>query len=61
MRVIENGINLFKLTFKDDKGVVTEWRLGSQYLYVVIGAVILLAVIIDQVIHEIGQRRKRAG
>lgn len=61
MRVIENGINLFKITFKDDKGATTEWRLGSQYLYVVIGAVILLAVIIDQVIHEIGQRRKRAG
>lgn len=61
MRVIENAINLFQWAYVDDKGVRRVWTLGSEYLFVVIGSVILLAVIIDQVIHEIGQRRKRAG
>lgn len=61
MRVIENGINLFRWTYKDSSGAQRIWTLGSEYLYVVIGAVILLAVTLDQVIHEIGERRKRAG
>ena len=59
LRVIENGINLVKYAYEDIAGVAREWRLSSNYQFVVIGAVILIAVILDQVVHELSERRKR--
>ena len=58
MRVIDNGINLFKFTYKDAAGAVQEFRLGTNWTYVVIGAVILIAVILDQVVHIYQARRR---
>ncbi|HZQ20502.1 MAG TPA: ABC transporter permease [Terriglobales bacterium] len=48
MKVIENGINLFKIDYHDSSGVLHEWRLNTNWQYIVIGGVILLAVILDQ-------------
>jgi ribose transport system permease protein len=63
MRVIDNGINMFqfKYTTADDHRRI--WRLDPNWTYIIIGAVILVAVIIDQVAHRIQSRRRarRAG
>jgi ribose transport system permease protein len=48
MKVIENAINLFKINYHDANGIQHEWRLNTNWQYIVIGAVILLAVILDQ-------------
>jgi len=48
MKVIENSINMFKISYHDASGLVHEWRLNTNWQYIVIGAVILLAVILDQ-------------
>lgn len=48
MKVIENSINMFKITYHDAAGVAQEWRLNTNWQYIVIGAVILIAVILDQ-------------
>ena len=63
LRVIYNGINLFKYVYKDAAGRVQEFRLGSQWEYVIVGTVIVLAVILDQAVHVLQQRRRtrRAG
>jgi ribose transport system permease protein len=49
MRVIDNGINLFKYG---------DFRLGTNWTYVVIGSVILIAVILDQLVHIFQARRR---
>jgi ribose transport system permease protein len=49
MRVIQNGINLFKWK---------EYSLGTKWTDVVTGAVILLAVILDQLVHIVQHRRR---
>lgn len=49
MKVIENSINMFKITYLDAAGVAQEWRLNTNWQYIVIGAVILTAVLLDQV------------
>jgi ribose transport system permease protein len=56
MKVIENSINLFKITYHDAAGVGHEWRLNTNWQYIVIGAVILIAVILDQCSHLLGYR-----
>lgn len=48
MKVIENSTNMSKITYHDATGLVQEWRLNTNWQYIVIGAVILIAVIIDQ-------------
>jgi len=48
MKVIENSINMFKITYHDAGGIAQEWRLNTNWQYIVIGAVILIAVILDQ-------------
>jgi ribose transport system permease protein len=53
MRVIENGINLFKINVHGQ-----DWRLGSKWNFVVIGAVILVAVTSDQIVHLMQERRR---
>lgn len=49
LRVIYNGINLFK--FRGEP-------LGTQWEFVVIGSVILVAVILDQVVHIVQAKRR---
>ena len=57
IRVIRNGINLFKLTYTV-KGIKQEFRLDTNWNDVIIGSVILLAVILDQLVH-IAQAKRR--
>lgn len=51
MRVIDNGINMFQLSYRDRDGVPRLWRLDPNWTFVIVGAVILLAVILDQIVH----------
>jgi ribose transport system permease protein len=63
MRVIDNGINMFQMPYVDDDGVARIWRLNPNWTFVIIGAVILVAVILDQVVHIVQAKRRvrRAG
>jgi ribose transport system permease protein len=58
MRVIDNGINMFQLRYLDPDGVPRIWRLNPNWTFVIIGAVILLAVVLDQVAHLWGAQRR---
>jgi ribose transport system permease protein len=60
MRVIDNGINMFQLQYQDAEGIHRIWRLNPNWTFVIIGGVILVAVILDQVVHIVqGKRRIR--
>jgi ribose transport system permease protein len=62
MRVIDNGINMFQIPYTDDRGVARIWRLDPNWTFVIVGAVILLAVVLDQVAHMLhSARRTRAA
>ena len=58
MKVIDNGIIMFQL-----KVGSRTFRLDTNWTFIIIGAVILIAVILDQVVHIVqGKRRtRRAG
>ena len=56
MKVIENSINMFKISYHDAAGIAHEWRLNTNWQYIVIGVVILLAVILDQAGHLLRAR-----
>src|SRR5258708_24317586 len=58
MRVIDNGINMFQIRY-EDSGVPRIWRLNSNWTFIIIGAVILQAVILDQVVHIVQAARSR--
>jgi ribose transport system permease protein len=58
MRVIDNGINMFQVFYRDAEGIRRIWRLDNNWTFIIIGAVILVAVILDQVVH-IAQARRR--
>jgi ribose transport system permease protein len=58
MRVIDNGINMFQLPYVDPDGIRRIWRLNPNWTFVIIGAVILLAVVLDQVVHVVQARRR---
>ena len=60
MRVIYSGINFFKFVYYDVNHVIREWRLGTNWENVIVGAVILIAVILDQIVHLI-QAKRRMG
>jgi ribose transport system permease protein len=62
IRVIRNGINLFKFNYVA-KGVKQEFRLDTNWNDVIIGSVILLAVILDQLVHfaQAKRRTRKAG
>ena len=49
MRVIVNGINMFR---------VGDWRPNENWKYIIIGAVILIAVVLDQLVHMYQERRR---
>ena len=60
MRVIDNGINMFQWFYTDSRGIRRIWRLDNNWTFIIIGAVILVAVILDQLVHIIqAQRRTR--
>jgi ribose transport system permease protein len=63
MRVIDNGINMFQVRYRDESGIPRIWRLDSNWTFVIIGSVILVAVILDQVVHivQAARRTSRAG
>ena len=63
MRVIDNGITMFQFKYVTAAGKHRIFRLNENWTYIIIGAVILVAVIIDQVAHKLQSRRRarRAG
>jgi ribose transport system permease protein len=63
MQVIYNGIIMFKVEYRDPDGVPRLWRLNSNWTNIIVGAVILIAVILDQVVHMVqaARRLKEAG
>jgi ribose transport system permease protein len=63
MRVIDNGINMFQWRYRDASGAGRIFRLDNNWTFIIIGAVILVAVILDQVAHLVQAKRRtrRAG
>jgi ribose transport system permease protein len=63
MRVIDNGINMFQVQYTDPEGIRRIWRLNPNWNWIIVGAVILAAVILDQVVHMVqaARRLKEAG
>jgi ribose transport system permease protein len=63
MRVIDNGINMFQIPYQDESGIQRLWRLNPNWTFVIVGTVILLAVILDQVVHmmQAARRVRQAG
>jgi ribose transport system permease protein len=58
MKVIEDGLDMFQLIYHDSRGRAHFWKPDDNWKYIVIGAVILIAVILDQVVHLFQQRRR---
>lgn len=58
MRVINNGITMFQFGYRDSAGVRRLWRLDPNWEFIIVGAVILIAVILDQVVHIVQARRR---
>jgi ribose transport system permease protein len=58
MRVIDNGIIMFQLPYTDADGIDSTWRLNKDWTNIIIGAVILVAVVLDQVVHMLQARRR---
>jgi ribose transport system permease protein len=60
IRILDNGINMFKLTFTDAAGKSVVWSLSDTWRNVIIGVVILAAVILDQMSHALRNRKRTA-
>ncbi len=58
MRVIDNGINMFQVRYDDDGGIPRLWRLNPNWTFIIVGAVILVAVVLDQVVHMVQAARR---
>jgi ribose transport system permease protein len=61
MRVIDNGINMFQAQYVDKDGVPRIWRLDPNWTFIIIGGVILVAVVLDQVVHLVQEKRRIRG
>ena len=63
MRVIDTGINTFQIPYTDPEGIHRIWRVNTNWNNIIVGAVILAAVILDQVVHMVqaARRLKEAG
>ena len=61
MRVIDNGINMFQIPYEDRDGVRRTWRLDPNWTFIIVGGVILLAVVLDQVAQILQGRRRLRG
>ena len=59
MKVIENGINMFKIGYHGAGGQAQEWRLDTNWRYIIVGGVILIAVVLDQLMHSFEERAKQ--
>jgi ribose transport system permease protein len=57
MRVIDNGINMFQWIHRDASGARRVFRLDNNWTFIIIGAVILVAVVLDQVAHLVQAKR----
>lgn len=60
IKVLDNGINLFKIVATRADGTESIWRLNENWRNVIIGAVILIAVILDQMGHVLKNRKRTA-
>ena len=58
MRVIQNGINMFRIGYHDAHHRHVYWTLDTNWENIIIGGVILTAVILDQVTHLVQHRRR---
>jgi ribose transport system permease protein len=58
MRVIDNGINMFQVQYTDVDGIQRLWRLNPNWTLIIVGAVILVAVILDQIVHMVQAARR---
>lgn len=58
MRVIDNGINMFQMRYIDAEGQRRIWRLDPNWTFIIIGGVILVAVVLDQVVHLVQTKRR---
>ena len=58
MKVIDNGINMFQVRTQDADGIPRLWRLNPNWTFIIVGAVILIAVILDQVVHVVQEKRR---
>jgi ribose transport system permease protein len=58
MRVIDNGINMFQIHFRDAEGQRRIWRLDPNWTFIIIGGVIVVAVVLDQVVHLVQAKRR---
>jgi ribose transport system permease protein len=61
MRVIDNGINMFQIQYTDADGIRRIWRLNPNWNWIIVGAVILIAVILDQAVHLVQAARRLKG
>ena len=58
MRVIDNGINMFQWSYRDEAGTPRIFRLDNNWTFIIIGGVILAAVVLDQIAHIFQDRRR---
>ncbi len=58
MRFIDNGINMFQFNYTDVDGVRRIWRLSTNWTNIIVGGVILVAVILDQLVHMVQAARR---
>jgi ribose transport system permease protein len=58
MRVIDNGINMFQVHYVDAERIPRIWRLNPNWTFIIIGMVILVAVVLDQVVHLVQAKRR---
>jgi ribose transport system permease protein len=58
MKIIDNGINMFQVQYTDPDGIRRIWRLNQNWQWIIVGAVILMAVILDQVVHMVQAARR---
>jgi ribose transport system permease protein len=58
MRVIDNGINMFQVHYVDADKIPRIWRLDQNWTNIIIGMVILVAVVLDQVVHLVQAKRR---
>ena len=58
MKVIDNGINMFQVRTQDADGIPRLWRLNPNWTFIIVGAVILIAVILDQVVHVVQEKSR---
>jgi ribose transport system permease protein len=58
MMIIQNGLEMFQVIYHTATGAPRYWKPDDNWRNIVIGAVILLAVILDQAVHLFQARRR---